>query len=317
MSELYHVIESQQFTLELLDELYEMADELDPERSYKFLNDKTFFLLFYEPSTRTRVSFQMAMHKLGGSSFMTENAFKFSSVAKGESLEDTIRYYCGMFDLIVLRHPDNNSSQDAVSVATKPIINGGSGSHQHPTQALLDLYTIRCEIGRQDNLDVVMIGDPKYSRTIRSLCYLLSKYPGNHITFLSPDSLKMGQDIKEHLTKHQISFDEFSFLNHEVLSKADVIYVTRIQTDRVPEDADRQHTIDNLLADAEPFILKPEHLDWFKKDSIIMHPMPIQKGQNRELQIDPETDERCVWIEQANDYGLRARMALLLKILNG
>lgn len=311
MPELFHVIESQQFVPELIEELFSMADNLEPKATKDLLQGKILCSLFYEESTRTRWSFEVAMLRLGGSYISTENASHFSSVAKGESLKDTVRILNGYVDVIVLRHPKEKSAEEAASVAEVPLINGGNGTAQHPTQALLDLYTIRCKLGRVNNLTVTMIGDLSRGRTVRSLCYLLSKYPGNRIFFLSPESLKMNDDIKAHLSEHNTDFEEHFELHHPALALADVIYDTRVQTNR---DKDAQ-SAEKLLEESKNFALTADHLGLLKRNAIVMHPLPRIEGPYCELKIDPEDDERIVYIKQANYFGLKIRMALLLKVL--
>src|SRR3989304_3663861 len=155
--------------------------------------------LFYEPSTRTRFSFETAMHRLGGRVISTENAAEFSSVAKGETLEDTIQIMNGYADVIVIRHYELGAAQRAAAVSRVPVINAGDGPGQHPTQALLDLYTIRKEIGKIDGLHIAMVGDLANGRTVRSLTYLLSKFRNVKLYFVAPALLKMKEDILEHL----------------------------------------------------------------------------------------------------------------------
>lgn len=177
-----NLIESQQLDLETIFDLFNKADELRSSVK-KPLNTKILATLFYEPSTRTRLSFESAMLKLGGKVISTENAKEFSSVIKGESLEDSIRVISEYSDIIVIRHFEEGAAKRAASVSPIPIINGGDGSGQHPTQALLDLYTIWKEIGKIDKIKIAMIGDLKYGRTIRSLCYLLGKFQNIKVCF--------------------------------------------------------------------------------------------------------------------------------------
>jgi len=195
---MFHVIESQQFSPEILFRLFNRADEL---RDYceKCLQDKIMASLFYEPSTRTRFSFESAMLRLGGKVIGTENAKEFSSAVKGESLEDSIRVLSNYCDCIVIRHSEEGSAKKASEVSKVPVINAGDGKGQHPTQALLDVYTIYREFERLDNLKIAMVGDLSSGRTVRSLCYLLGKFKGIEIIFVSPGHLKMKEDIKEYL----------------------------------------------------------------------------------------------------------------------
>ena len=229
-----HLIESQQLDKDTIFSIFNKADELRTSNK-GLLSGKILATLFYEPSTRTRLSFESAMLKLGGSVISTENAKEFSSAVKGESLEDTIRIVSSYADIIVIRHFEEGAAKIASSVSPIPIINGGDGSGQHPTQALLDLYTIYKEIGRIDNITVVMVGDLKHGRTVRSLCYLFGKFKDIKIIFISPEHLKIKEDIKEYLKKHNIKFEEQTELN-EYLPKADIVYMTRIQKERMSDE---------------------------------------------------------------------------------
>src|SRR3990172_7520886 len=185
-----HVVESQQFGRKLLSSLFSMADKLE-KKTETPLKGKIMAALFYEPSTRTRFSFESAMLRLGGSVITTENAKEFSSAAKGETLEDSIRVINNYVDVIVLRHYEEGASARAARVSRVPVINAGDGAGQHPTQALLDLYTIRKEIGKIDGLRIAMVGDLAQGRTVRSLAYLLSKFEDITMYFVAPPLLKM------------------------------------------------------------------------------------------------------------------------------
>src|SRR5437660_9392453 len=235
---LRHVIESQQFSRSLLEELFERADEMraDPHRAAGRLQGRIMAALFYEPSTRTRLSFESAMLRLGGRTIGTDNAREFSSVAKGETLEDTIRIVAGYADVIVLRHHEEGAARRAAAVSDVPVINDGDGKGQHPTQALLDLYTIRDELGRLDGVRVAIAGDLANGRTARSLAYLLSKHRDVELWFVAPPQVQMGKDIKDHLDKHEVRWQETRDLD-EVLPKVDVVYQTRIQRERFPDEA--------------------------------------------------------------------------------
>ena len=202
-----HVIESQQFESDLIDALFALADKLEKSTDTP-LRGKIMASVFYEPSTRTRFSFESAMLRLGGSVITTENAKEFSSAAKGETLEDTIKIMNGYADVIVLRHYEEGASKRASLVSDIPIVNAGDGPGQHPTQALLDLYTIKKELGKIDGIHIAMVGDLKHGRTIRSLAYLLGKYPKVKIYFVSPKALQVGSDIKEYLDKHKVEYEE-------------------------------------------------------------------------------------------------------------
>src|SRR5438270_8021559 len=212
---LHHVVAAQDFNRGMLEELFRSAHEMERvvERGgSKLLDGLIMASLFYEESTRTRFSFETAMLRLGGSVISTENARQFSSVSKGETLEDTIRILNGYADVIVLRHYDSGAAQRAADVSAVPIINAGDGTGQHPTQAFLDLYTIQKELGRIDDLTIAVVGDLANGRTVRSLCYLLAKYRSIKIYMVAPDVVRMQDDIKEYLLRHDVHFNEVSDL---------------------------------------------------------------------------------------------------------
>ncbi len=295
-----HVIESQQFDLELLDKIFSTADKFEKEPE-KILAGKIMASLFYEPSTRTRFSFESAMLRLGGSVISTENAREFSSAIKGETLDDSIKVINGYADVIVIRHYERGASRGAAEISDVPVINAGDGAGQHPTQGLLDLYTIKKELGKIDGITIAMVGDLKNGRTVRSLSYLLGKYEDIKIYFVSPDALKIGDDIKEYLDKHKVEYKETADLE-SVVGEVDVLYQTRIQKERF-EDEDEYfkfkgcYQIDNKMVEK------------MKDDSIIMHPLP------RVDEILPEVDAspKAAYFKQAR-YGVLVRMALLVAL---
>lgn len=298
-----HLIKSQQFTKELLYKLFKRADELRAS-STNSLKGKILTTLFYEPSTRTRLSFESAMLKLGGQVMGTENAREFSSAIKGESLEDSIRIISAYSDAIVMRHNEKGSAEKASSVSSVPIINGGDGKGQHPTQALLDAYTIYREIGRLDNIKIAMVGDLASGRTVRSLCYLLAKFSNIEIIFVSPDNLKIGQDIKDYLTRQNIKFSEGNDIN-KILPSVEIVYITRIQKERISKE-------DYEKAKGK-FIIDKNNLELLKKDSRIMHPLPHVEEIDIPSEIEKE-DERIAYFREAEN-GLYVRMALLEELL--
>ena len=294
-----HVIESQQFNRKTIDEIFKLADSLeDSKNKQDSLRGKIMASLFYEPSTRTRLSFESAMYRLGGEVISTENAGEFSSAAKGESLEDSIRTVNHYADIIVLRHNTKGASLQASKVSDVPIINAGDGSGQHPTQALLDLYTIEKELGGIDGLHIAMVGDLKYGRTVRSLSYLLGKFENIKITYFSPKQLKIEDDIKRYLDKHNVSWEEKNNWNH-TLSKIDVLYQTRIQKERF----ENKEAFDKLKSS---YVITSNEVGQMKENSVIMHPLP------RVNEIDTEVDAspKAAYFRQAK-YGLLVRMALL------
>ncbi|MEO0075491.1 MAG: aspartate carbamoyltransferase [candidate division WOR-3 bacterium] len=303
---LHHILKAQQFDPKLLEEIFTIANEMQEvcqKGGSDILKGKVMATVFYEPSTRTRLSFEAAMIRLGGNLISTENAREFSSTAKGESLEDTIRIIGGYVDVIVLRHFESGAAERAAKVSPVPIINAGDGPGQHPTQALLDLYTIKKELGKIEGISIAMVGDLAYSRTVRSLSYLLAKYPGVKIFFVAPDVVKMRGDIKNHLTNNNVPFFEETDLI-KVASEVDVIYQTRIQKERFGEN------LEDFEKAKDKYIIDKEVLKAMKKNAIVMHPLP------RVNEIDTEVDEdrRAAYFRQAVN-GLYIRMALLKMIL--
>ena len=304
--ELKNLLEAQQLTPDILFTLFKKADEIrkNPKSFLDALRGKIIATLFYEPSTRTRLSFESAMMRLGGEVISTENAKEFSSAVKGESMEDTARIVAAYCDCIVMRHYEEGSAKKASDVVKIPIINAGDGKGQHPTQALLDLYTIYREFGHLDNLKIAMVGDLLSGRTVRSLCYLLGKFPATEVVFVSPEHLKIREDIKEYLTKHKVKFSDSDNLN-KVLKEVNVIYMTRIQKERM--------SLEDYEKAKGKFVINEENFNLIKKDSIIMHPLPHVEEIDLPISIEKE-DKRVAYFRQAEN-GLYIRMALLLMLL--
>jgi aspartate carbamoyltransferase catalytic subunit len=303
-----HILSVEQFDPTYLGELFGRADELKRQASDPVLRrelaerhiGRQMCSLFYEPSTRTRLSFEAAAAKMGVGVVSTENAREFSSAAKGETLEDTIRVLDAYdFGAIVLRHHETGAATRAAAVSKTPIINAGDGKGEHPTQALLDAYTIHREFGRLDNLRVVMGGDLAHGRTVRSLAQLLAKYDGNTIDFVSTPELQIDEDIKIMLRTSNTEFSETSSVA-DVLSTADVVYWTRTQTER--HEGTESAGADNFALNAE--VLKP-----LPDNAIIMHPLP----RVTEIATEVDDDPRARYFEQAGN-GLYIRMALLDQI---
>ncbi len=300
-----HVIRSQDISLSDIEKLFKSATALEKKQDKKqltLLKGKIMASLFYEPSTRTRFSFESAMLRLGGSVITTENAKEFSSAIKGETLEDSIKVINNYADVIVMRHYEEGAAARAASVSKIPVINAGDGPGQHPTQALLDLYTIKREIGRTHNVAIAMMGDLKNGRTVRSLSYLLGKYKGIHIIFVSPKELKIGEDIKEYLKKHNVSFTETENME-ESIKNVDVVYQTRIQKERFSHKKEYEkfkgcYTIDKKIV---------QHM---KDKSIIMHPLPRVGEILEEVDASP----KAAYFKQVK-YGLLIRMAILKEVL--
>ncbi len=299
---MHHLIESQQLSRELISKIFSIADKLN-EKTDASLKGKIMASLFYEPSTRTRFSFESAMLRLGGNVITTENAKKFSSAAKGETLEDTIRVINNYADVIVLRHYEKGASERAASVSNIPVINAGDGTGQHPTQALLDLYTIKKECSKIDGISIAMVGDLKNGRTVRSLAYLLGEYKAIKMFFVSPRELRIGGDIKNYLRKHNIQFEETEKLE-KFIKVVDVLYQTRIQKERFKSAKEYEKFKGR-------YVITKKVANTMKQKSIIMHPLP------RVNEISPEVDSlaKAVYFKQAR-YGLLVRMALLKFMLS-
>jgi aspartate carbamoyltransferase catalytic subunit len=304
---LHHIIEAQQFNLQTLQFIFDTAFEMEHVVAHggtMEFNKRIMATLFYEPSTRTRFSFETAMHRLGGRVISTENAREFSSVAKGETLEDTVQILNGYSDVIVIRHYEVGAAKRAANVSQAPIINAGDGAGQHPTQALLDLYTIRKEIGAIDGLKIAMVGDLAQGRTVRSLAYLLSKYHDVKIYFVAPTLLKMKDDILEHLRERNISYTEETNLD-KVLPEVDVVYQTRIQKERFGDRIEDYEKCKGV------YVIDRRVLGLMKPKSIIMHPLP----RLDEISMDVDTDRRAAYFRQAQN-GLYVRMALLSAVFS-
>ncbi len=299
-----HVLESQQFTPDLILRLFKKADELRAKGSNNELKGKILATLFFEPSTRTRLSFESAMLKMGGNVISTENAKEFSSAIKGESLADTIRSVSAYCDGIVLRHYETGAAEKASKVSKVPIINAGDGKGQHPTQALLDVYTIYKELGRLENLKIAIVGDLASGRTARSLCYLLGNFKNLEIIFVSPENLKIGEDIKQYLQEKGIKVREEQELN-KILPEADIIYLTRIQKERIsPEDYEKAKG---------KFVIDLSNFNLIRRDARLMHPLPHIEEVNLPVELE-QSDKRVAYFRQAEN-GLYIRMALLENIL--
>ncbi len=296
-----HLVSPNDLALPLIESLLVLAEVMEAfpgTHPNAPLRGKIMASVFYEPSTRTRFSFEAAMLRLDGRVISAEDASKGSSAAKGESLEDTVRIIGGYADLIVLRHPEAGAAARAALVSPVPIINAGDGPGHHPTQALLDLYTIRRELGRLDHLRIAMAGDLRYGRTVRSLALLLTRYPGNELILVSPDELRMSEDVLGELRRSGVSVREERDLPSAVAG-IDVLYQTRIQRVRFSSVVDYERL--RSISVVDPLLMRrlPEH-------AVVMHPPP------RFGEIDPAVDQdpRAAYFRQARN-GLFVRMAVL------
>jgi aspartate carbamoyltransferase len=300
------IISVKQFKREDLEYVFGVAHEMRGmvERlgTFDLLKGKILANLFYEPSTRTSSSFTAAMERLGGS-VIPINEVKYSSVSKGESLPDTIRTLECYADVIVLRHPETGSAAIAAKAARKPVINAGDGVGEHPTQALLDTFTIFEElgVGRIDGLTVTMLGDLKYGRTVHSLARLLSLYDVK-INYVSPEILRMPKEVMDEVAAKGIPQAEYATLA-EVLPQTDVLYVTRVQKERFEDPADYEKV-------KGAYVIDPDVMKSAKQDMIVMHPLP----RVGEISPDFDDDPRAAYFRQM-EYGLYVRMALLAMVL--
>jgi len=279
---------------------HEMREMVERVGSFDLLKGKILANLFYEPSTRTSSSFTSAMERLGGS-VISINEVIYSSIAKGESLPDTIRTLECYADVIVLRHPEVGASAQAAQYARKPIINAGDGIGEHPTQALLDLFTIVSELNDVDDLTVTMCGDLKYGRTVHSLARLLSLYKVR-LYYVSPEILRMPAEVINELTQKKIRQEEFSNLDF-ILPETDVLYITRVQKERFENQEDYEKVKGS-------YVITPEVLTRAKDRMIIMHPLP----RVGEISMEVDSDPRAAYFRQM-EYGLYVRMALLAMVL--
>ncbi|OGG50632.1 aspartate carbamoyltransferase [Candidatus Kaiserbacteria bacterium RIFCSPHIGHO2_02_FULL_54_11b] len=296
-----HLVETQQFDREALKRLFDLASSFEGKRD-ESLKGKILASLFFAPSTRTRLSFESAMMRLGGNVISMENASESSSSTKGETIEDTIRIVDNYADGIVLRHSEVGTAARAAAVSEVPIINGGDGIGQHPTQAFLDLYTIQREIGRTDDFHIAFVGNLAYYRSARSLAYLLGKYNNVRMTFVSGPELAMKDDVKEYLKENNVQFDETEDLE-SAMQVADVVYQTRVAEEWIPNHDDYTKLRDK-------YIITRPLTDHMKDGAILIHPLP------RAGEIEPEVDDspHAVYFKQAG-YGVLVRMALLKTLL--
>ena len=303
-----HIINVSQFTRKMVNTLISSANKMkyvvNTRQIYDIMHGRTLVSLYYEPSTRTMGSFQYAMIKLGGTNIFV--ADKYSSTEKGETLEDTIKTLNCYGSAIVLRHPEKGSSQLAASVSDVPIINAGDGNGEHPTQALLDVYTIHSELGDIGGkvpylpMRILFVGDLKNSRTIHSLTQLLCLYDNLEFIYISPKGLEMPTEITEKIKSCGITqITDYHLV--EAISLADVLYVTRIQKERF--DSETTEDARNLTMQYQ---ITPEILSYAKPNMIIMHPFP----RNEELSKEIDSDPRAVYFKQMQ-YGLYMRMAIL------
>jgi aspartate carbamoyltransferase catalytic subunit len=299
-----HLIDPMDFTLEELDEIFDLADQIisSPEDFLHICDGKILATLFYEPSTRTRFSFEAAMLRLGGKviGFSEPNS---SSVAKGESVADTIRTVGCYADIAAMRHPKEGAPRIASMYSPIPVINAGDGGHQHPTQTLTDLLTIRRNKGTLSNLTIGVCGDLKFGRTVHSLIKAMSRYENNKFVLIAPEELKVPDYIrKEILEKSNIEYCESNKME-DVIGKLDILYMTRVQRERFFNEEDYIRLKDSYILDGEKMKLAPENM-------IVLHPLP----RVNEIAYEIDDDPRGYYFKQAK-YGMYVRMALISKLL--
>jgi len=301
-----HVLKAHMFTKDILYDLFHNANVLkrainnrNKEQYCNLLKGKVMASVFHEPSTRTMLSFNTAMKRLGGEVEPINEVT--SSAKKGESLEDTIKYISSVVDLVVLRHPGKGDVEKAALKSSKPVINAGDGIGEHPTQALLDIFTIRDEIGTVNHLKITMVGDLKHGRTVHSLARMLSLYDGIQFRFVSPPSLRIPDEVKQEIVNKGLTYQEFDLTELDsAIPDTDVLYVTRIQRERFEDDVSYQKACEN-------YVINATTLNKAKTDMKILHPLP----RNREIDPEVDSDDRATYFTQAEN-GTYVRMALLL-----
>ncbi len=299
-----HLMSPMDFTVKELDALMDLAEDIqkDPAKYAHKCDGRILATCFYEPSTRTRLSFESAMLRLGGQvlGFATADS---SSAAKGESVSDTIRIISSYADICAMRHPKEGAPMVAASKSWIPVINAGDGGHQHPTQTLTDLMTIRSLKGSLDNMTIGLCGDLKFGRTVHSLINALIRYENVSFVFISPPELRIPDYIREDvLIKNNITFKEVIKLD-DVMPELDILYMTRVQRERFFNEEDYVRLKDF-------YILNKEKMALAKKDMMVLHPLP----RVNEISVEVDEDERAMYFKQVR-YGMFIRMALILTLL--
>ncbi|MCD8362553.1 MAG: aspartate carbamoyltransferase [Lachnospiraceae bacterium] len=298
-----HLMSPLDFSVEELDDLLALAHdiELHPEKYAHACDGKKLATLFYEPSTRTRLSFEAAMLNLGGNIFGFSSAAS-SSAAKGESVSDTIRMISCYADICAMRHPKEGAPMVASRVSSIPVINAGDGGHQHPTQTLTDLLTIRSLKGRLGDFTIGLCGDLKFGRTVHSLVRALARYKGVNFIFISPEELRIPDYMKEMLDENGLPYREVERIE-DVMPELDILYMTRVQRERFFNEEDYVRLKDF-------YILNKKKMNLAKDDMIVMHPLP----RVNEISVEVDSDPRAVYFKQVQ-YGVYVRMALILTLL--
>ena len=298
-----HLISPLDFSVEELDDLLDLASDIEknPDKYKEACKGKKIATLFYEPSTRTRLSFEAAMINLGGSVLGFSSADS-SSASKGESVSDTIRIISCYADICAMRHPKEGAPLVAASKSSIPVINAGDGGHQPPTQTLTDLMTIRSLKGRLNNLTIGLCGDLKFGRTVHSLINALLRYENISFVLISPPELRVPEYIRENLTKAGAPFKEVTKLE-DVMSDLDILYMTRVQKERFFNEED-------YIRMKDSYILDKRKMELAKDDMLVLHPLP----RVNEISVEVDDDPRAVYFKQVQ-YGVYVRMALILTLL--
>ena len=299
-----HLMSPLDLSVEELDKLLTLANDIEnnPQKYAHACEGKKLATCFYEPSTRTRLSFEAAMLNLGGSVLGFSSADS-SSAAKGESVSDTIRVISCYADICAMRHPKEGAPLVASEKSKIPVINAGDGGHQHPTQTLTDLLTIRSLKGRLDHLNIGLCGDLKFGRTVHSLIHALIRYPNIIFTLISPEELRVPSYIREDvLRKNKIPYQEVERLE-DAMAELDILYMTRVQRERFFNE-------DDYVRMKDFYILDKKKMKLAKEDMIVMHPLP----RVNEISVDVDDDPRAAYFKQAQ-YGVYVRMALILTLL--
>ena len=298
-----HLIEPKNFTDKEIQDVLDLAERIamNPEMYSHVADGKKLATLFYEPSTRTRLSFEAAMLSLGGKTLGFSSAEQ-SSATKGETVADTIRVVGCYADIIAMRHPKEGAPLLASMYAKVPVINAGDGGHNHPTQTMIDLMTIRSRKGKLDHLKIGFCGDLKFGRTVHSLTKALMRYEGNEFWFISPEELRIPEYLEKMLQRQNISYHKCDNLEN-VLPKLDVLYMTRVQKERFFNEEDYVRLKDR-------YILTEEKLSLAKKDMPVLHPLP----RVNEIACEVDNDPRAAYFEQVQN-GLYIRMALIIALL--
>ena len=298
-----HLMNPLDFSVSELDTLFDLANDIErnPKKYAHTCDGKILATCFYEPSTRTRLSFESAMTRLGGRviGFADQNS---SSASKGESVSDTIRVISCYADICAMRHPKEGAPMVASEKSRIPVINAGDGGHYHPTQTLTDLLTIRSLRGRLDHFTIGLCGDLKFGRTVHSLISALVRYPGIRFLFISPDELRVPDYITEMLKEKGIPYEEVISLE-EVMPQLDLLYMTRVQKERFFNEEDYVRLKDF-------YILDPAKMELAKEDMLVLHPLP----RVNEISVEVDDDPRAAYFKQAQ-YGVYVRMALILTLL--